>query len=69
MRSAMSFYVNEYGSYPFGSHKLVFVEELPAQGAWLSAPSEKDDIVRDLREFREDHARGTMGERGGHREY
>lgn len=29
MRSAMSFYVNEYGSYPFGSHKLVFVEELP----------------------------------------
>ncbi|PIL31521.1 hypothetical protein GSI_06223 [Ganoderma sinense ZZ0214-1] len=31
MRSAMSFYVNEYGSYPFGSHKLVFVEELPAQ--------------------------------------
>lgn len=31
MRSAMSFYVNEFGSYPFGSHKLVFVEELPAQ--------------------------------------
>ncbi|RDX51973.1 hypothetical protein OH76DRAFT_1400878 [Lentinus brumalis] len=31
MRSAMSFYVNEFGSYPFGSHKLVFVEELPTQ--------------------------------------
>lgn len=31
MRSAMSFYVIEYGSYPFGSHKLVFVEELPTQ--------------------------------------
>ncbi|KAI0830772.1 hypothetical protein BC628DRAFT_1355553 [Trametes gibbosa] len=29
MRSAMSFYVTEFGSYPFGSYKLVFVEELP----------------------------------------
>ncbi|KAH9858258.1 hypothetical protein C2E23DRAFT_892071 [Lenzites betulinus] len=31
MRSAMSFYVTEFGSYPFGSYKLVFVEELPTQ--------------------------------------
>ncbi|KAI0652328.1 hypothetical protein C8Q79DRAFT_937038 [Trametes meyenii] len=31
MRSAMSFYVTEFGSYPFGSYKLVFVEELPSQ--------------------------------------
>ncbi|OBZ68561.1 Transcription initiation factor TFIID subunit 2 [Grifola frondosa] len=31
MRSAMSFYVTEFGSYPFGSHKLVFVDELPTQ--------------------------------------
>ncbi|PCH34126.1 hypothetical protein WOLCODRAFT_130217 [Wolfiporia cocos MD-104 SS10] len=31
MRSAMSFYVTEFGSYPFSSHKLVFVEELPTQ--------------------------------------
>ena len=31
MRSAMCFYVNEFGSYPFGSHKLVFVEEMPTQ--------------------------------------
>lgn len=27
----MSFYLTEFGSYPFGSHKLVFVEELPTQ--------------------------------------
>ncbi|KAL4251521.1 Transcription initiation factor TFIID subunit 2 [Abortiporus biennis] len=31
MRSAMSFYSSEFGSYPFGSHKLVFVDELPTQ--------------------------------------
>lgn len=31
LRSAMSFYVTEFGSYPFGSHKLVFVDELPTQ--------------------------------------
>ncbi|KAH9943990.1 uncharacterized protein BXZ73DRAFT_39443 [Epithele typhae] len=31
MRSAMCFYVNEFGSYPFGSHKLIFVEEMPTQ--------------------------------------
>lgn len=31
MRSAMNFYVTEFGSYPFGSHKLVFVDELPSQ--------------------------------------
>ncbi|TFK17374.1 TATA-binding protein associated factor Taf2 [Coprinopsis marcescibilis] len=29
--SAMSFYTTEYGSYPFGSFKLVFVDELPNQ--------------------------------------
>lgn len=31
MRTAMSFYCSEYGSYPFGSYKLVFVDELPTQ--------------------------------------
>ncbi|THH30629.1 hypothetical protein EUX98_g3547 [Antrodiella citrinella] len=31
MRAAMSFYTSEYGHYPFGSHKLVFVDELPTQ--------------------------------------
>lgn len=31
MRSAMSFYSSEFGSYPFISHKLVFVDELPTQ--------------------------------------
>ncbi len=31
MRSAMSFYSSEFGSYPFGSHKIVFVDELPTQ--------------------------------------
>ncbi|KAJ3830293.1 hypothetical protein F5880DRAFT_1516515 [Lentinula raphanica] len=31
LRSAMSFYSSEFGSYPFGSFKLVFVDELPTQ--------------------------------------
>lgn len=31
MRSAMSFYSSEFGSYPFGSYKLIFVDEMPAQ--------------------------------------
>ncbi|TDL26427.1 TATA-binding protein associated factor Taf2 [Rickenella mellea] len=31
IRSAMNFYSTEFGSYPFGSHKLVFVDELPLQ--------------------------------------
>ncbi|EAU92262.2 TATA-binding protein associated factor Taf2 [Coprinopsis cinerea okayama7 len=31
LRSAMTFYTSEYGSYPFGSFKLVFVDELPTQ--------------------------------------
>lgn len=31
VRSAMNFYLSELGSYPFGSHKLVFVDELPTQ--------------------------------------
>ncbi|KAJ4485637.1 hypothetical protein J3R30DRAFT_3440949 [Lentinula aciculospora] len=31
LRSAMSFYSSEFGSYPFGSFKVVFVEELPTQ--------------------------------------
>ena len=31
LRSAMNFYSTECGSYPFGSHKLVFVDELPSQ--------------------------------------
>ncbi|KAH9929687.1 uncharacterized protein B0H18DRAFT_995740 [Fomitopsis serialis] len=31
MRSAMSFYSTEFGSYPFGSHKLAFVDEMPTQ--------------------------------------
>ncbi len=31
MRSAMSFYSSEFGSYPFGSHTLAFVDEMPTQ--------------------------------------
>jgi len=31
LRGAMSFYTGEFGSYPFGSHKLVFVDEMPTQ--------------------------------------
>lgn len=31
LRSAMSFYVSEFGSYPFNSYKLVFVDQLPTQ--------------------------------------
>ncbi|CAK5264367.1 unnamed protein product [Mycena citricolor] len=31
LRTAMSFYTTEFGSYPFGSYKLVFVDELPTQ--------------------------------------
>lgn len=31
MRTAMSFYSTEFGSYPFGSYKLVFVDEMPTQ--------------------------------------
>ena len=29
IRQAMTFYTTELGSYPFGSHKIVFVDELP----------------------------------------
>ncbi|KAF9055881.1 hypothetical protein BJ165DRAFT_1336062, partial [Panaeolus papilionaceus] len=31
LRAAMSFYTSECGSYPFGSYKVVFVDQLPAQ--------------------------------------
>jgi transcription initiation factor TFIID subunit 2 len=31
LRSAMNFYQSDLGSYPFNSHKLVFVDELPTQ--------------------------------------
>ncbi|KAI3622581.1 tata-binding protein associated factor taf2 [Moniliophthora roreri] len=31
LRPAMSFYTTEFGSYPFSSYKVVFVEELPTQ--------------------------------------
>jgi transcription initiation factor TFIID subunit 2 len=31
LRSAMNFFTSELGSYPFNSHKLVFVDELPTQ--------------------------------------
>ncbi|KAJ7758587.1 hypothetical protein B0H14DRAFT_2634672 [Mycena olivaceomarginata] len=31
LRSAMSFYTIEFGSYPFGSYKLAFVDEMPTQ--------------------------------------
>ncbi|KAM6498612.1 hypothetical protein JOM56_006560 [Amanita muscaria] len=31
LRSAMSFYSTEYGSYPFGSYKVVFVDQMPSQ--------------------------------------
>jgi transcription initiation factor TFIID subunit 2 len=39
LRSAMNFYTSEFGSYPFSSHKLVFVDQLPTQrfdGATMS---------------------------------
>ncbi|KAH0591210.1 hypothetical protein H2248_001303 [Termitomyces sp. 'cryptogamus'] len=31
LRQAMSFYSSEFGSYPFGSFKVVFVDQLPTQ--------------------------------------
>lgn len=31
LRSAMNFFMTDLGSYPFNSHKLVFVDELPMQ--------------------------------------
>ncbi|KAG5636972.1 hypothetical protein H0H81_006217 [Sphagnurus paluster] len=31
LRQAMTFYSTEFGSYPFGSYKLVFVDQLPSQ--------------------------------------
>lgn len=31
LRGAMNFYTSEFGSYPYTSHKLVFVNELPKQ--------------------------------------
>ncbi|KAJ7070580.1 hypothetical protein C8F01DRAFT_1106921 [Mycena amicta] len=31
LRSAMSFFTSEFGSYPFGSYKLAFVDEMPMQ--------------------------------------
>ncbi|KAF8157369.1 hypothetical protein K438DRAFT_1986684 [Mycena galopus ATCC 62051] len=31
LSSAMSFYTTEFGSYPFGSYKLVLVDEMPIQ--------------------------------------
>ncbi|KAK7058614.1 hypothetical protein VNI00_002250 [Paramarasmius palmivorus] len=31
LRPAMNFYTTEFGSYPFSSYKVVFVEELPTQ--------------------------------------
>jgi transcription initiation factor TFIID subunit 2 len=31
LRSAMNFYTTEFGSYPFGSYKLVMVDEMPTQ--------------------------------------
>lgn len=31
LRSTMSYYTTEFGSYPFGSYKLVFVDQLPTQ--------------------------------------
>ncbi|KAF8167444.1 hypothetical protein B0H34DRAFT_792168 [Crassisporium funariophilum] len=31
LRMAMTFYTSEFGSYPFGSYKLVFVDQLPTQ--------------------------------------
>jgi transcription initiation factor TFIID subunit 2 len=31
LRSAMNFFASDLGSYPFNSHKLVFVDELPTQ--------------------------------------
>ncbi|KAG6846064.1 hypothetical protein H0H87_006428 [Tephrocybe sp. NHM501043] len=31
LRQAMSFYSTEFGSYPFGSYKVIFVDQLPTQ--------------------------------------
>ncbi|KAF9531853.1 hypothetical protein CPB83DRAFT_785561 [Crepidotus variabilis] len=31
VRTAMSFYATEFGSYPFGSYKMVFVDQMPTQ--------------------------------------
>jgi transcription initiation factor TFIID subunit 2 len=31
LRTAMTFYTTEFGSYPFGSYKIVMVDELPTQ--------------------------------------
>ncbi|KAJ6520284.1 hypothetical protein C8R45DRAFT_55863 [Mycena sanguinolenta] len=31
LRAAMGFYTTEFGSYPFGSYKLAFVDEMPTQ--------------------------------------
>lgn len=31
LRSAMNFYSSELGSYPFGSHKVVFVDDMPTE--------------------------------------
>ncbi|KAJ6623113.1 hypothetical protein B0H10DRAFT_2011228 [Mycena sp. CBHHK59/15] len=31
LRSTMNFYTTEFGSYPFGSYKLAFVDEMPIQ--------------------------------------
>lgn len=31
LRSAMTYYTSEFGSYPFGSYKVVFVDQLPNQ--------------------------------------
>ncbi|KAL0951837.1 hypothetical protein HGRIS_008498 [Hohenbuehelia grisea] len=31
LRSAMNYYTTEFGSYPFSSYKMVFVDELPTQ--------------------------------------
>ena len=35
LRTAMNFYSTECGSYPFGSYKLVFVDELPTSRVFV----------------------------------
>lgn len=63
LRSAMTFYTSEYGSYPFGSYKVVFVDQLPTQrfdSATLSLVTTDllhgDDVLEQAMETR--HALG-----------
>ncbi|KAG6813996.1 hypothetical protein H0H92_004489 [Tricholoma furcatifolium] len=60
LRQAMSFYSTEFGSYPFGSYKVVFVDQLPTQrfdSSTLSLVSNDmlhgDDVIEQALETRQ----------------